>query len=242
MQSTDSPHHNEARPPIFNNFCYGVSEVMLPPMAANSVTPEEGYLHQDIHDTNHESSSLFTASRATIKANNPSATNTRVYTTTFAHNAKRKLSTCAILDDDMLSLDSLDISDEEIYSFMDDAMHQDDDILVASSEGVDHKSQPSQGETCDIDARVQRQEAILITVMQKSAESRAAVQRLGILSSERLNYARKMLQGVELPSLASTTHLLSRNEMPSSSRCNNKDDAMSYDSIIAAARMVVDNK
>ena len=54
--------------------------------------------------------------------------------------AKRNLSTHAILDDGMLSLE---ISDEEIYSSMDDAMHQDDGVHDASSDGVERKSHPS---------------------------------------------------------------------------------------------------
>ena len=232
MQS-NSPHYNEICPPIDNNSCYmhGNSEVMLPPMAANSVTPEDGYLH----NTN-DAPSYPLITQATFKANNSSATNKSINITTIAHNAKRKLSTHAILDDDMLSLD---ISDEEIDSFMDDAMQQDDDALDASSDNVDHKSHPSQGESSDIDARVQCQEAKLVTTMQKSAASRAAVQRLGILSTERLDFARQSLQGADLPSLASATHMLSRNGLPQIA-CNKKCEA-SYENIIAAARMVVDN-
>ena len=236
MQS-NRPHYNEGRPLINNNFCYGNFEVVLPPMAANSVTPEDGCLL----DSNHAlspSSSLTTRPRATTKASTASATNSSTNSTSSSALRARK-QPIYILDDDMLSMD---ISDEEIDSFMDDAMQQDDDALDASSDNVDHKSHPAQGESSDIDARVQCQEAKLVTVMQKSAESRAVIQRLGILSTERVNYARKQLQGAKLPSLPSATHLLSRNEMStSSSWCNKKDDTTSYDHIIATARMVVDN-
>lgn len=151
---------------------------MLPPMAANSVTPVDGY----IHNTNDAPSYPLTT-QAAYKASTASATNKCINTTTIAHNTKRKLSTYTSLEDDMLSLD---VSDEEIDSFMDDAMQQDDDVLGASSGDVDHRLLPSPGESGDIDARVQCQEATLITAMQKSAESRAAAQRLGIFSTERL--------------------------------------------------------
>lgn len=129
---------------------------------------------------------------------------------------------------------SLDISDEDIASFMDGAMEQDDEF-----DNFDHQPNTPQGGGVGIDTEVQRQEAVLIKVMQKSAESRAAIQRLGILSPERLNDARKKLLGTESPSLSSATHLFVRNGTPQVA-CHNKDDAMSYDSIIAAARMALD--
>ena len=234
MQS-NSPHCNESRPPIDENFTRSCvnSEARLPPIAANNVTPDDGYIPCTTNDV---WLSSYTT-RATIKASTASATNSSINTTSTLTSSK-KLST-SILDDDMLSLD---ISDEENDSFIDDAMEQDDDVLGASCDNFNYKSYPSKGENSDIDTKVQHQEAILITSMQKSAESRAAVQRLGILSTERLNDARKILQSMELPSLASATHLLSRNEVSSSSWYNyNKDDTMRYDSIVAAARLVLDN-
>lgn len=215
----NAPHHNESHPPIDKNFCLGLSEVA--PMAAhvNRVTPVEG-------TTNNTPSHPFTK-QAPIEGITTSATNHR----TNKHNASRKLSTY-VLEDDMLSLD---ISDEDIASFMDGAMEQDDEF-----DNFDHQPNTPQGGGVGIDTEVQRQEAVLIKVMQKSAESRAAIQRLGILSPERLNDARKKLLGTESPSLSSATHLFVRNGTPQVA-CHNKDDAMSYDSIIAAARMALDH-
>lgn len=227
----NSPRYNDSRPPIDNNFCYmyGNSEVMQP------LSPIDG---SRLSNTTNEATSYPFTTQGTTKANIVSATNSSANSTRTAtcsaHNARLHVLSTYILDDDMLSLD---ISDEEIGSFMEDAMQQ-DDVLSASSDNVDHKSHPLQGESVDIDTMVKRQEAILITTMQKSAQSRAAVQRLGILSTERLNYARKNLQRVESPNLSSATYLAVRNYTPQVIY-DNKDDTMTNDSIIAAARMAL---
>ena len=217
----NSPHYNESRPPINKNVSFGISEVAaMAAHEANRVTPIEGCLPS----TNSNTPSHPSTAQATIEANTVSATNHH----TDKRNASRNLSTYIFDDDDMLSLG---ISDDEIDSFMDDAMQQDD-----AWDNFDHQPNPPQGNGVDVDTEVQRQEAKLITVMQKSAESRAAVQRLGILSKDRLNYARKRLQGA--PNLSSATLLLVRNGTQQVA-CHNKDDAMSHDSIIAAARMAL---
>ena len=191
---------------------------------ANRVTPVDGGLPS----TNNSTTSHPFTTQATIEGITTSATNHR----TNKHNASRQISTYIFDDDDMLSID---ISDEDIDSFMDGAMQQDD-----AWDNFDHQPNTPQGGGVGIDTEVQRQEAVLIKVMQKSAESRAAIQRLGILSPERLNDARKKLLGTESPSLSSATHLFVRNGTPQVA-CHNKDDAMSYDSIIAAARMALDH-
>ena len=246
MQS-DSPHYNEGHSPIDKNFptwC-ATSEVLQPPMAVR--TERAGSVGTFVPKIIDARKYPFTA-HATAKANTAGATKSNIATTQDVGNE------ILAFFDEVLSLDA---SDEEIDSFMEDAMIQDDDMHGACH-NCDLKANPSQsppgGEIHvqvptvsplndeNIDAKIQHQEGRLIAVVKKSAESRVAIQRLGILSRERVDAARKTLQVGDPQHFSSATHLLQRTckkDLQAYHRRDNKDEAVCYDSIIAAARMVL---